>query len=582
MLALAPLFLLPAVQFARPSTIVDEAAGNVLDLLSLATSGDLTVAAYRVHNDGSAWVATSDGRGVQWSEPVPLDLVPDGAQFVINSRLDVAVLDGVAYLAWADDRFFSSGLSPLGTAFLRTYEPSTGLLGPEVWLPTGAPMGTSTSRVRALEAVEVDDQAHLHMLLRTSGPSTLRLLSSHDGGQTFPFIHELPQTIASNYATTASMAVEGTNVHVVWQNIDEAGTHLLLHTSSSDGGATLVNAAPREIAAAPYSFRGPAVDVSGDRLIVGWAESTLGPVGSFSQDIWRVYSTMSDDGGQSFAPTALHFTGASSYDQANVMDAHVDGATGTGLFLFASDDMHGTSTRCFRVHSTDGGLSWGAPDLWSVHDGDGVGAIVADGQDRGRVVTIHSGRDFEVDLQNDPESGAALSTDGGVTFGTPVPLGKDLEYAAAAVYNDHYQSATVLLLKMPGTKTLRAGGLRPQTIIPRGFGPGPTTISAEFENFEASSAGSYAWMLLSLAPGSLPLPDGRVTGLGSSLLLDVSLDLVSAGAFAVPLDPDGSGSIAPLPTVFPLGLTITAVGLSLDLANGTIGDLSDAVPIKIQ
>ena len=229
--------------------------------------------------------------------------------------------------------------------------------------------------------------------------------------------------------------------------------------------------------------------------------------------------------------------------------------------------------RLYRRRTGDGGATWDLGQEIAAGD-NRQPRLAASGPQRDRVVAT-----WIQGIGPQRRVTAAVSADGGLTFGPAVPVSDPGASALDLAWNDLYQNAIVTWADFYGTKPTYAGGLRPQAITPTGFAPGPTQLGADFEAFDDGSG--LAFLLFSTAPGSFPLPlgDGRDLGLEPSQLFLDTLPLALGGTLAAALAPDGSGSLTPIPATLPSPLTVYAAGLALDLGTLSFGDISDVVRI---
>lgn len=175
------------------------------------------------------------------------------------------------------------------------------------------------------------------------------------------------------------------------------------------------------------------------------------------------------------------------------------------------------------------------------------------------------------------KSSVRVSRDGGRNWGPIESAAATGSMARRIAYSSKYQNLAVM--SHTGSAWL-GGGFRFQSIELTGFAAGPTHLGAEFRGFEDS--GTTAWMLAALTPGALPLVDGRDVGLSGDVLLSDTLAWAATGLFAAPLDVAGSGQLTPVLLGIPPGLSVSVVGLAIDLTTFEIGDISDVVSAVAQ
>ncbi len=574
---LAPLLLLlPAAQGLelRAPTVLATGLGPHTPS-HLASDPDRVAFAWRDSTDGGVLATWSDGRGIEWTTPLGIDLAPPGSEV---KRFQLALAGDFLLVQWDDNRFhpIPSVSAPQSTPFLRRLDLTTGQVGPELALPTFGSPGNTETRVHAWATAEVGGAQHVHLLLSTLrfNPARLewRMLSSHDGGESFPFLLELELNDIL-LAFRAALSVEGPAVHVVLvRNDAQQAQGSLAHFRSVDGGVSLDPTAASPLSATTTSFYGaPAIHRAGGALTVAWTRSWVDPV-TF-QNQFRVEAISSGDGGDNFGATET-LASASSFNQLIVDEVLELPASDTRVVAWRRNNVDANQTNFF-VSCQPGQGAWSSTQLtgsaplftqasWAGFAGDPEG--------RSRLLAVWSTQDLF--FPSFSASSLRLSRDGGLTWSAQqaaAPMGEVVHHAT---FDPTYQNG--VWLTRTATEWL-AGGGRAQALQPSGFVAGPTQIGAQFQGFDGGSP--LAWMLVSTSPGALHLPDGRNLGLSMDPLLMLSLNLAIGGAFAAPLNTTGQGQLAPLPVDLPPGASLHLVGLSFDPITFAPLDLSDVVRV---
>ena len=515
---------------------------------------------------GSLLATWSDGRALDWSAATPVPLAPPGAALL---NYHSTLVGDRLVVCWNDNRnhIGASSGTPQWGAFVRSVSLPDGQVAPDLPLPSfGSPTQTET-RVQAVASALVDGQRHVHLVMsaRTWQPDDyeLRLVSSHDGGTTFP--HVLPLELDSSSSAPIAIAAGGPVVHVA------LGTR---HFRSLDGGLTLdPSAAPFLSGAGDGSFTGIQLHRSADKLAAAWVRSEL-PPGS-SVVTYFLEATVSDDGGTTFAPAAVLSTESGGIAFLQVQQVLAMPAADTAVVGWTRDLLGFPQGRVY-ASVKDGPSGWSTSDLVdnNVNDLRWVG-LGGDPESRERLVVswASAGQFF-------PLFGASfvrVSRDGGRTFEPTQAATNDGSIALGIGYSSTYQN--VAIVSHDGAGWL-AGGGRLQSLQPTGFVAGPTQLGAQFEGFDDGS--QTAWMLAALGPGHLPWVDGRNLSLSIDFLLADSIGLAASGVFAAPLGATGSGQLTPIALSIPFGVSVSFVGLSIDLSTFEVRDVSDVVSVTAQ
>ncbi|MEM7306253.1 MAG: sialidase family protein [Planctomycetota bacterium] len=543
---------------------------------SVAVEGDLSAVVWRDELVAQIFLSTSDGRGLEWSEPMRADEDATGA-FKLPDGEGAAISGDRIYAVWDDTRF---GTGTERDTVLNVFDAQLGAFVGEVVVPSGYPVGTSISIDREIAASSVGGNEVFHVLQTVdpvgsgSGLHELWLSTSLDGGASFS-AQQLAPPLPGQDADDVELVVDGANVYVAWMDDRFPGDeHDVFFRASSDSGGTF--GPELRLTLTPEAKENQfgdvvSMDVRGSAVAVSWAADN----GAVFSDGQSIKVRVSLDGGATFGP------------EANVSGL-VDTVYGTGVALTSSGnvvvgwaDNSSGSPQAYAATSTDSGASFGAPTLVSplgisLITTPQVGAVDGGGEDGAALLWSDASGD---------RAQSVYSHDGGLTWGATLTLATstgsvfDRNFAVGSLY----KNVIATWKDSPAGGTLPGvfvGGYRPQTLTPVGFVGGvPTNASFTFERFHTSS--SVAWALLSLAPGTTPLVDGRNLGLAFDPLLSSSLNLALTGVLSAPISALRSGSTVPVPITFPTGLTLYAAGLGFNFTTLLEGDVTDVVEISL-
>ena len=209
-------------------------------------------------------------------------------------------------------------------------------------------------------------------------------------------------TNTNGNAWNPAIAVNGSNIHVVWREIDTTNQHRSSHYKHSlDGGNTWGTSVVLDTVIANW----PAIAVSGNEVYV--ANDIVTSASPYNTEIFFLKS--SDNGVTWSAHQQLTFSAGRSEDEAII-------AQGTDVFMSWNDNRNGTM-QIFYKHSDDEGSTWD-PDVL-VNSEPSYGTMVCvDGADINipsagapsghyQIHLNHSGDsgttwDSDIDLTNDP------------------------------------------------------------------------------------------------------------------------------------------------------------------------------------
>lgn len=561
-LSLAPTTALAAQNPRPPQTIETSPLGLTA---RVATAGDLSA----ILTESGAMqleLRTSDGRGVEWSAPVPIDALPGLPEQLSSDGL--AIVGDRIYVSYSDERHGTREV------FVRSYDVTSGTLSPEVRVPNGYPAGEAETFgwQLAAEAAPGGDRVYLVLAVDVPSPNIerARFVASHDGGLTFPIERQLTPGTADLDAAYQLEAAGGV-VHVAWSDSRYAASgNDVFYQRSTDGGLTFL---PADV---ELDATGPGVgSVTGvgfhmiaapPLLVLGWSEY----VGSILEP--RIHGIVSLDQGLTFGPDQeIDQAPVGSLSAITTVAVTADpDSGGAAVAWHDTRDGHLGKAEVYVASTLDGGLNWNET---KVSSGGVLGPFPEDGS-----VLAADGRTsmaFTYAGYYTGEIFSALSLDGGATWEPPVSIAEPPlagsgawgSFATNALYGNriHVWSDGVLF-----STNLVVGGYRVPTLDLVQGGGG--------FHFELSEMGSspFGAVLLSSSPGSLPVGfgDPRDLGLAPDALFVWSLGQ-AGGTLGAPLVA-GAGATPFVAAPIPPGLGIHAAAVSFDLSGGvTIGEITD-------
>jgi hypothetical protein len=199
---------------------------------------------------------------------------------------------------------------------------------------------SATSYCNAWGVVVSGSHVHVVWYDERDGNREIYYKRSIDRGSTWEADNRLTNNSASS--EFPSVAVFGTNVHVVWQDKRD-GNYEIYYKRSTDGGTTWD--ADTRFTNDPASSENPSVAVSGSTIHVVWSDNRDGN--------YEIYYKRSTDGGTTWdADTRLTNNSPSSiYPSVAVSDSNVHVVWRQPVSSNWEIDY---------VHSTDGGITWEA------------------------------------------------------------------------------------------------------------------------------------------------------------------------------------------------------------------------------
>jgi hypothetical protein len=236
----------------------------------------------------------------------------------------------------------------------------------------------------------------------TPGNSEIFVARSTDGGVSFG----TPVNISNNAGASVlpAVAISGSTVLVAWADTTPGGEEIFVARSTDDGVSF---GTPVNLSSNATNSYAPAVVISGSTVLVAWVDN---------DDIVVARST---DGGVSFG------TPVNLSNNAGISETPAVVISGNTVLVAWDDDTPGNS-EIFVARSTDGGVSFGTPVNLSSNAGNSYDASMVIS---GSSVLVA----WDDDTPGNSEIFVARSTDGGVSFGTPVNLSSNAGISFAPV-----------------------------------------------------------------------------------------------------------------------------------------------------
>ena len=543
---------------------------------AVATDGDLSVAVFNDDVNNRVWAVVSDGRGVDWSAPIQVDADAIGGlkeSGENNRSQNLAVVGDHVYVNWIDER--NGGATERDVYFGRSTD------GGQTWqeqrLDKGSAIGAGVpvdERVMAVSADPAGDHIYVLMLVTNlSGNDELFLVASHDGGVTFG--SAVPVSTADPTLTDVdgyNIASQGFLVHLSWTD-DRAGSASaddVFYRRSGTGGLTFDPEIQLD-SSGPLlgdASLAPVVAAVGSTVAVIWEEE----LASATNEECRV--AVSTNGGTSFAADQK----VGSYTASDDIDAPNIVVCG-GNIVAAWDDNRLGSDAVFVSYSSDNGATW-QPDVQvSSTGGTGFAKLTADESGIVSLAAESTGSPNVFESSWSRDCGATWQS----TFEVSDNSG-DVDRIRIA-YNALYDNViAVWQADDAGLNNQFAGGYRIPTLefSPTVIAPN-VQLSFSLDHFEPNQANRFFFVLLSGAPGSLPLApiDDRDLGLQLDGLLLTSL--MVPGLFFGPLDALGQGSTPSFGLALPSGTSLFAAAVSFSVNAGvtTVHQITDVRDLSI-
>ncbi len=242
----------------------------------------------------------------------------------------------------------------------------------------------------------------------TTGNAEIYLGMSTDGGATWT-LKNISQNSGASYVP--SIAVDGSNIYVAWRDYTTGNAEIYLGMSTDGGAAwTLKNISQTEGLSS-----NPSIAVNGSNIYVVWTES---------DENWNdeIYLSMSTDGGATWTFENLFFLESNSSSPSVA-------AYGSNVYVVWSDDIYGNWDVVLRM-STDGGATWGGVSNLSSNTGWSLyPSVVANGSDVYVAWQDGTTGNNEIYLGMSNSSGATwtlmrLSDNAGTSVGPAIAIGR--------------------------------------------------------------------------------------------------------------------------------------------------------------
>ncbi len=532
--------------------------------ISLASAADNAVVVFQNRNypaNMGIYATRSDGRGIEWSDPVRLDSGPVNAD---RTQPVVALTGDRGIAAWRDDQL--TGSDDHDVWFSHTTDGGRSWSSAQAFPKAGFPAGYP-HEVHHFQAAASQGRLYLGQMIRQADRTgQLWLMGSTDGGATWSAgtrINENHPVPDDNW----SMATEGDLVAVAWMRRNGAPLELWFR-KSEDGGQTwsaesLVHSSNSGTSIAQSIHLG----LDGDQVAIGWEASSL--------SMQRTVNTIvSEDRGATWVrPTSL--------DPGNT-PAHSTLAMGNGLLAvgWRRIDRYPLPTESWIACSSDLGRTWHhqefATNAYPPQPATGDGYLAAAW---GHTTTS--------------SVGMAVSLDGGESwlpsrFLTP-PNGPREAHTPSLVWNQRYRNFVSAWIGRDAGVAFQylpyAGGLRAQTLKAFGYLRPGGRLRFELEHAREADAGGAFVVLLAWNPGHSYLPGQAQLdlGLAPDALFWRSLRALP-GPLSGEIDASGSGRTAyfTIPNSLPTGTVFHAVGVLGRTCGGyRLGSITDVLTLTL-
>jgi hypothetical protein len=567
-------------QNVRPSVQVDTGTAVPAYKPSVDSDGDLSAIVYNADISAGVYVTTSDGRGIHWNTPVRVDADP-GAALKYTQFDSCIVVKNRIYAAWEDER---NGATNEDVYFNYSTDGGATWKG-EAWVNKGYPAGTAVVRDWRFD-VSGDHVCFLITVDPTgSADEELYFVASHDGGQNFQAPVHVPQGFAPGAydIDLMVMAVEGLNVHVVWQDdrCGSASNDDVFYQKSIDGGATWLASDVQLDGSGPGvgDADGELSAVSmGNLVAIGWQEELT----SSSNEEIRV--NVSTDGGATWNGDVMVGGYNPLLQDVDSVWLALGDNNGTTTIACTWCDNSSSTDEVYVATSLDNGATWPHETQVSTAGGSYARFPRIDMIPLSLAVTFTTG-----DYPNRSEG--AFSNDGGVTWTTvqTSTTTGDVDYAEIG-FNVFYNNVICAWLSddLGGSNlnNVYTGGYRPQTLTAVGTFTAGSPVNFEISHWPVGSGDPNFGVFGSGSLGNhlLPFGDIRNSGLARDNYVTVSINQMPGVLFRG-VRPDGTGRtlIFPFPGGIPPGTTLYFIALGLDPGTSPVGlgAMTDIVTVVV-
>lgn len=530
------------------------------------------------NGSGEVWASRSNGRAIVWESPVRVDTDVFGAVKITNSG-SVSQVGSNVYVFWLDARtgtMFDDVRFNLSTDGGQTFGTQ------DRQVPDGYGGGVEVRDFRAIARPGTSgDVLHVAVRVAPSGlvDEELWIVRSLDGGQTW----QTPTRIAGNTLASLdvdqfSLAVDGLNLHLVWEDdsTNGAGRYSPYHVRSTDGGATFGTVTRLDVTDATDAGNcdapgehGLRVRVDGQQIAVAWLEERTHPTNE------QARYTQSLDGGLTFDADVRVGGGDPNTVDVDYLDLCLVGSKA----LVALTDNRTTLGSFDHLYVWRRDLAGGAATETQLSNASGAAFPRFTGDDE-QVAVVWQSDEARQSLES------RVSENNGATWLSQTTLegasgARDVDNATAA-FDSGYDNlvAPYLLDSGPGGQNrVFVNGVRPPTILPIGFAPSAPLIGFRGENLVEDNDILFLVLIsLSQTEGSFLLPDQRDTGLAFDAFMNAGFTLLPS--LIAPVQTNGVANTPLLINSLPPGLQFQAVGLTLDVL-GVTQRLTDVATITV-